>query len=85
MEKHLEIVIKALRPGLADDYFALFDDVYDNDEWLRFDRNPWWGGCYCTFYDDVREEDEINASKDKRGENREARRRTIEGGKAAGL
>ena len=59
--------------------------MYDNDKWLRYDQNQGWGGCYCTFYDDVREEDEINAGKDKRGDNREARRKTIQEGRASGL
>jgi GNAT superfamily N-acetyltransferase len=52
---------------------------------MKFSENPWWGGCYCTFYDDPREEDAINASPDKRGENRAARRSNIENGKASGL
>ncbi len=51
---------------------------------LRRD-NPWWGGCYCGFYDDPRTEDEINASHDKRSENRAAREKIIKKGKASGL
>jgi GNAT superfamily N-acetyltransferase len=80
-----EVHIRELKPELVTDYLQFFDDVYDNDHWLKFSENPWWGGCYCTFYDDPREEDAINASADKRGENRAARRRNIESGKASGL
>jgi len=80
-----EVAIRELRPGLASDYLAFFDDVYDNDPWLKSSGNPWWGGCYCTFYDDVREEDAINASPAKRAENRAARQETIGSGKATGL
>jgi GNAT superfamily N-acetyltransferase len=80
-----EISIVDLKPELADDNLRFFDDVYDNDPWLKSRDNPWWGGCYCTFYDDIREEDEINASRDKRLENRAARQKTIESGRATGL
>jgi hypothetical protein len=80
-----EILIRELKPELAADYLNFFDDIYDNDPWLKFKENPWWGGCYCSFYDDTREENEINASKDKRSENRAARQKTIEGGRATGL
>ena len=67
------IVVRELKPGLAADYFEFFDDIYDNDPWLNSKDNPWWGGCYCSFWDDLREEDEINSSKDKRSANRTAR------------
>jgi GNAT superfamily N-acetyltransferase len=80
-----EIRIRELKPGLATDYFALFDDVYDNDPWLNYKDNPYWGGCYCGFWDDPREEDQINASKDKRSENKALRLKRIEQGKASGL
>jgi GNAT superfamily N-acetyltransferase len=79
------IVIRELKPQLAPDYFDFFDDIYDNDPWLNFKANQWWGGCYCSFWDDRREEDEINASKSKRSENRAARLKTIEEGSASGL
>ncbi|MDA4119679.1 MAG: GNAT family N-acetyltransferase [Thaumarchaeota archaeon] len=80
-----EIIVRQLKPERVTDYLQLFDEVYDNDPWLKFSENPGWGGCYCTFYDDPREEDAINASPDKRGENRAARRSSIEIGKASGL
>lgn len=62
-----------------------FDDIYDNDSFLRSRDNPWWGGCYCSFYDDPRTENEINALPDKRSKNRAAREKTIETGNASGL
>lgn len=34
--------VKALAPALADDYFALFD--------AAFPDNQDWSGCYCLFY-----------------------------------
>lgn len=80
-----KITVRELEPEMADDYLAFFDEVYDHDKWLRYEENQGWGGCYCTFYDDVRSEDEVKASKDKRGENREARRKTIQDGRASGL
>ena len=80
-----EILVRELEPRLVADYLRLFDDVYDNDSFLRFRDNPWWGGCYCGFYDDPRTEDEINASHDKRSENRAAREKIIKKGKASGL
>jgi GNAT superfamily N-acetyltransferase len=80
-----KISVRRLNPELADDYFRFFDDIYDNDPFLKFTENPWWGGCYCTFYDDPREEDVINASPDKRSENKAARRNNIQKGKASGL
>ncbi|MDA4126557.1 MAG: GNAT family N-acetyltransferase [Thaumarchaeota archaeon] len=80
-----KILVRELKPESVTNYLQLFDDVYDNDPWLKFSENPWWGGCYCTFYDDPREEDAINASADKRGENRAARRSNIESGKASGM
>jgi len=80
-----EILVRELEPKLVTDYLRFFDDIYDNDPFLRFKDNPWWGGCYCGFYDDPRTEDEINASRDKRSENRTARKKTIEKGKASGL
>ncbi|TMI39761.1 GNAT family N-acetyltransferase [Candidatus Bathyarchaeota archaeon] len=79
------IVVRELKPGLATDYFDFFDDIYDNDPWLNSKDNPWWGGCYCSFWDDLREEDEINSSKDKRSANRTARLKMIEEAKASGL
>ena len=79
------IQVRELKPQLADDYLQFFDDIYDKDPWLKFKNNPWWGGCYCSFYDDPRTEDQINASPDKRGENRAARLETIHSGKASGL
>ncbi len=80
-----EILVRELKPKLVADYLGFFNDLYDNDSFLRFKDNPWWGGCYCSFYDDPRTEDEINASRDKRSENRAAREKTIEEGKASGL
>src|SRR5216683_1465359 len=80
-----EILVRELKPRLVADYLGFFDEIYDNDSFLRFKDNPWWGGCYCSFYDDPRTEDEINASRDKRSENRAAREKTIEEGKASGL
>jgi GNAT superfamily N-acetyltransferase len=80
-----KILIRELEPKLVSDYLRFFDDIYDNDPFLKFKDNPWWGGCYCTFYDDPRTEDEVNASNDKRSENRAARERTIRQGRASGL
>ena len=80
-----EILVRELGPSLVADYLRFFDDVYDNDSFLRSRDNPWWGGCYCSFYDDPRTENEINALPDKRSENRAAREKTIETGKASGL
>ena len=80
-----EVVVHELKPQFADAYLQFFDDIYDNDPFLKFSGNPWWGGCYCTFYDDPREEDAINASPKKREENRAARQSSIENGKASGL
>ena len=80
-----EILVRELEPRLVADYLRFFDDVYDNDSFLRFRDNPWWGGCYCGFYDDPRTEDEINASHDKRSENRAAREKIIKKGRASGL
>jgi len=80
-----EVLVRELEPKLVADYLRFFDDVYDNDSFLRFRDNPWWGGCYCGFYDDPRTEDEINASHDKRSENRAAREKIIKKGKASGL
>jgi Acetyltransferase (GNAT) family len=80
-----EIVVRELEPKLLADYLRFFDDIYDNDPFLRFRDNPWWGGCYCSFYDDPRTEDEVNASSTKRSENRAAREKTIETGEASGL
>src|SRR5213594_2019750 len=77
-----EILVRELKPKLVADYLGFFDDLYDNDSFLRFKDNLWWGGCYCSFYDDRRTEDEINASRDKRSENRAAREKTIEEGKS---
>jgi GNAT superfamily N-acetyltransferase len=79
-----KIVVRELEPRLVADYLGFFDDIYDNDPWLKSRDNPWWGGCYCGFYDDPRTEDEINASQDKRSENGTARKKAIEEG-ASGL
>jgi Acetyltransferase (GNAT) family len=79
------IRVRELEPKLVADYLRFFDDIYDNDPFLRFKDNPWWGGCYCSFYDDPRAEDEINASHDKRSENRAGRTTTIAEGRASGL
>jgi len=35
--------IRALAPELADDFFAFFDR-------RAFADNPYWKGCYCTFF-----------------------------------
>ena len=78
-----EILVRELKPQLATDYFRFFDDIYDNDPYLKFKYNPWWGGCYCTFYDDPRTQEERNPHK--RSEFRAAREKTIERGKASGL
>ncbi len=80
-----EVRIRKLSPELSDDYFAFFDDIYDNDPWLKYDTNRFWGGCYCTFYDDARSEEEVNASEDKRTGNKANRKATIIGRRATGL
>ncbi len=80
-----EILVRELEPNLVADYLSFFDGIYDNDPFLNFKNNPYWGGCYCGFYDDPRTEEEINALPDKRLENRAARKTNIEEGKASGL
>lgn len=35
--------IRALTPELAEDFFAFFDH-------RAFSDNPYWKGCYCTFF-----------------------------------
>lgn len=83
--KALGFTVKELRPHLLDDYLGLFDDVYRNDPWLNTQSNPWWGICYCGFYDDPRTEQERNTAPDATNKNRAMRAETIQSGKASGL
>lgn len=80
-----EIEIRELRPELLDDYFRLFDEVYTKDPWLNTKSNPWWGICYCGFYDDPRTEQERNTASEAANKNREMRAEIIRSGKAHGL
>ena len=81
----LETVIKELRPELVDDYLRFFDEVYTEDPWLNTQNNPWWGICYCGFYDDPRTEQERNTAPDAANKNRDRRAETTRSGKAHGL
>jgi hypothetical protein len=81
----LEITVKELQPQLVEDYLRFFDEVYQNDPWLNTRDNPWWGICYCGFYDDTRTERERNTAPDAATKNRSMRAENIEAGKAHGL
>src|SRR2546430_13368117 len=47
-----KVTVRELVPALVDDYISFFDGVYHDDPWLNTKDNPWWGICYCGFYDD---------------------------------
>ena len=81
----MELTVKEVQPKHVDDYLCFFDDVYKNDPWLNTRNNPWWGICYCGFYDDVRTEEERNNAPDAANKNRAMRAQTILSGKAIGL
>ena len=83
--KARKITVKELEPSLLDDYMSLFDDVYENDPWLNTQNNPWWGTCYCGFFDDTRSEDERNKAPHAAVKNRAMRTEMIRSGKANGL
>lgn len=70
--------IRPIRPELADDYFALFDNAFTD--------NPHWAGCYCAFYDVATSNEDWDPSNESFGEeNRSFRRGVIERGEANGL
>ena len=54
------MVVRALAPGLVDDFLGFFDRVYENDPWLNSKNNPWWSGCYCGFFDTKKRDSEQN-------------------------
>lgn len=81
----VEATIRELKPELVDDYLRFFEDVYTTDPWLRARENPWWGICYCGFYDDPRTEEERNTAPDAGDKNRAMRVETIKSGRAHGL
>ncbi len=80
-----KITVRELVPELVDDYISFFDGVYRNDPWLNTKTNPWWGICYCGFYDDPRTEEERNKVPNAQMENRKQRGKYIQSGKAHGL
>lgn len=41
----MTLEIRELTPALLDDYLAFFD--HD-----AFPDNPWWSGCFCSYYQD---------------------------------
>lgn len=70
--------IRAIEPGLVDDYFHLFDNAFTD--------NPFWAGCFCAYYDDPGSEDDWNpADPQASSQNRANREATIRDGKAHGL
>ncbi|HZY94192.1 MAG TPA: GNAT family N-acetyltransferase [Candidatus Bathyarchaeia archaeon] len=69
----------------VEDYLGFFDQVYQNDPWLNTRNNPWWGICYCGFFDDTRSEDERNNAPHAAVKNRAMRAEMIRSGKANGL
>ncbi len=81
----LEITVRELRLQDLEDYLRFFDEVYKNDPWLNSKDNPWWGICYCGFYDDTRTEQERNTAPDAATKNRNMRAESIQSRKAHGL
>src|SRR5438445_4656235 len=79
------ITVRELVPALVDDYISFFDGVYHDDPWLNTKDNPWWGICYCGFYDDPGTEQERNKIPNAQMENRKQRGEYIQYGKAHGL
>src|SRR5437899_12952715 len=79
------ITVRELVPALVDDYISFFDGVYHDDPWLNTKDNPWWGICYCGFYDDPRSEQERNKVPNAQMENRKQRCENIQSGRAYGL
>src|SRR5437870_12637635 len=77
--------MRELVPALVDDYISFFDGVYHDDPWLNTKDNPWWGICYCGFYDDPRSEQERNKVPNAQIENRKQRGEYIQSGRAHGL
>lgn len=69
----MELVIKPLSPGLADEYLKFFDDT-------AFSDNPGWAGCYCCFYHIPSPEWERRTS----AQNREYAREAIQSGGMSG-
>lgn len=80
-----KITVRELVPELVDHYISFFDGVYHNDPWLNTKDNPWWGICYCGFYDDPRTEQDRNQMPDAQMENRKQRGKYIQSAKAHGL
>lgn len=83
--RNLEASVRELEPKLLNDYMRFFDDVYQNDPWLNTKNNPWWGICYCGFFDDTRSEEERNKAPNAAATNRSMRAETIQSSKANGL
>ncbi len=83
--KAQEISVKELGPKLLGDYLRFFDGVYKNDPWLNTKNNPWWGICYCGFFDDTRSEEERNKAPNAAARNRSMRAEKIQSSKANGL
>jgi len=83
--KSSEISVRELEPTLVEDYLGFFDQVYQNDPWLNTQNNPWWGICYCGFFDDTRSEEERNRAPHAAVKNRAMRTEMIGSGKANGL
>jgi ribosomal protein S18 acetylase RimI-like enzyme len=81
----LEVSVKELEPSLVPDYLGFFDNVYEKDPWLNSKSNPWWGICYCGFFDDTRSEEERNKAPSAALNNRTMRSEAIRSGKAQGL
>lgn len=77
--------MRELEPKLVDDYLGFFDQVYQNDPWLNTKNNPWWGICYCGFFDDTRSEEERNKAPNAAVKNRAMRAETVRSGTANGL
>ena len=83
--KSIEISVRELEPRLVEDYLGFFDQVYQSDRWLNTKNNPWWGICYCGFFDDVRSEEERNKAPNAVVSNRTMRAETVQSGMANGL
>jgi GNAT superfamily N-acetyltransferase len=72
----IDVVIRELEPGLAEDYLQFFDSD-------AFADNPAWASCYCRYYQfcaDKKPWDECTAA-----DNRESMRERIMNGDAHGL
>ncbi len=72
-----DVTVKALAPGLVDDYLRFFD----HERGPAFGDNPEWAKCYCHFYEVPRAIDWPSLSGDA---NRVAMRARIEVGEMEG-